>query len=127
MTVDITSTARVRIFDDETLRLAVEDVTVNEGDGSVQVGIVLNNAVPGGFSIRAFTSGGTATENSDFRRVDRTLNFAGNEDERQTLTVPITDDNIVEGVENFRVSLSQSGWHKFDHCNNRHRNGNNHR
>ena len=74
--------------------------------GNAQVVLTLNNAVMGGFGVTAATANGTATSDVDFDSASVILNFTGTAGETQTLTVPITDDSIVEGGENFTVSLS---------------------
>ena len=85
--------------------------TVNEDDGSAEVEVTLNNAVQGGFMVTAFTNNGTAapqflaTADVDYTAISQVLNFAGNAGETQTLTVQITDDDILENNENFTVSL----------------------
>ena len=71
--------------------------------------VTLDNAVKGGgFTVTASTSNGTATAGPDYTAISQVLTFAGDAGEIQTLTVPITDDNISEGLrsENFTVSLS---------------------
>ena len=123
--VVITDTGTVTITDNDTAQLTVGNVTVDEGTDSAEVVVTLNNAVTGGFTVTAATDSGTATADEDYTETSETLTFTGSVDETQTLTVPITDDDIVEGSENFTVSLSGlSGATNVVY--NRHRNGNNH-
>ena len=89
--------------------LAVPNVTVNEGAGNAIVGVRLNISVPGGFMVTARTvtlGSATATAGQDFMSTSSILVFSGNAGEIQNFTVPIVDDDIVEGSERFTVSLS---------------------
>ena len=91
--IDITDTATVIINDDnDRAELTIEDVTVGEDAGNAAVVVSLNNAVEGGFTVTAATADGTATAGDDYTDTSRIFTFAGNENETQTLTVPINDD-----------------------------------
>lgn len=53
------------------------------------------------------TSNGTATAGSDYTAKSGTLTFAPGEFTK-TITVPILDDNVFEGVETFNITLSNA-------------------
>ena len=73
---------------------------------SFTVGV--DNAVASGFTVNVSFTDGTATGGTDFNNAAQTLTFAGTAGESQTLTVPVTNDAIVEGNETFTVTLSPS-------------------
>ena len=112
---DITTgdTATVTILDDDTARVTVGDISVNEAAGTVDVTLTLDNAVEGGFTLTGTGEMATA-EGADFTAVPSAVSngtspnvqFAGTAGETQTLTFDITDDAIVEGAETFVVHLS---------------------
>ena len=68
-------------------------------------------AVPGGFTVDVMTTDGTAEAPGDYTRpTGQTLSFGGTTaGETQTFTVPIVDDNTVEGPETFTVLLGNLG------------------
>ena len=107
--VDITDTGTVTINDNDVAALTVENVTVDEDADTATVELTLNNAVTGRFTVTAATDNGTAIAGSDFESTSETLDFTGSASETRTLTVPITNDDIVEGSETFTVSLNGLG------------------
>ena len=94
-----------------TLRIA--DVSVNEGDGTATVTVMVNEAVSGGFRVDAMTTDdGSATAGEDYIAVSsETLTFNGDANETKTFTVTIIDDAIYDGgasgaTETVTVSLA---------------------
>ena len=84
-----------------------DDVEVGEGVGMATVTVRLDNRVPDGFRVDAFTSNISATAGTDYTAViSRTLTFAGNAGEIQTFSVTIVNDAIDEGDEDVRLLLS---------------------
>lgn len=97
------------INDDDNASIAINDVIVNEGDGTAIFTITLSGAnVFGGFSVPYTFANGSATDPADYTAAGSTtspINFAGNINETQTITVPIIDDSDIEGDHNFFINL----------------------
>ncbi|NKI30595.1 Calx-beta domain-containing protein [Croceivirga thetidis] len=98
----------VTIADDDTATLTIDNETAGEGTGSMTFTVTLNNAVVGGTSV-GFTfgdPGDTATGGgTDYTGIAGTLTFVGTAGESETITVTLNDDAIVEGSEEFTVTL----------------------
>ncbi|SDX36077.1 Calx-beta domain-containing protein, partial [Lutibacter oricola] len=98
--------ATVTIADNNSASLAVEDITVVEGNNAVFT-VTLTGNVQGGFSINYATNDGTATTfDSDYTVSANTLTFTGTDAESYTITVLTNDDDYLEVVENFMLNLS---------------------
>ena len=84
---------------------------VDEDAGTVTVTATVDVAVPGGFTVDVMTTDGTAEAPGDYTTpTGQTLSFGGTTaGETQTFTVPIVDDNTVEGPETFTVLLGNRG------------------
>ena len=82
------------------------NVTVNEGDGTMTFDVVLTGSVQGGFTVDYATTDGTAEQPSDYTQTTGTLTFVGIDTEVQTITIPIIDDNVIEFTEDLTVTLS---------------------
>ncbi len=99
----------ITINDDDNASIAINDVTVNEGDGTATFTITLSGAnVAGGFSVPYTLTNGSATDPADYTAVGSTpspINFVGNINETQQITIPIVDDTDIEGNHNFFVNL----------------------
>jgi hypothetical protein len=76
---------------------------VNEGVGSVTITVVRDNTAAA--AVRARTVNGSATEGQDYTAVNIQIFFMTGTLQR-SFDVPILDDNIVEGQEQFTVELS---------------------
>ncbi|MCX2576362.1 Calx-beta domain-containing protein, partial [Pedobacter sandarakinus] len=101
--------ATINIADNNTASVTLSAVsTVNEGDGTATFVVTLNNAVQNSFSLSYATSNGTATAGLDYTQTSGTLTFpAGSAaGTALTFTVPVIDDNMVEGNETFSASIS---------------------
>ncbi|MCA9119496.1 MAG: pre-peptidase C-terminal domain-containing protein [Planctomycetaceae bacterium] len=86
--------------------LSINDVTVNEGDGSATFTVTLSGTVTDPVSVNYATGNGSAAAGSDYTSTSGLLTFvaAGT----QTVTVSITDDSAAEGAETFVVNLSNA-------------------
>ncbi|MEM1244464.1 MAG: Calx-beta domain-containing protein, partial [Pseudomonadota bacterium] len=104
--IDITDTGLGTIIDNDAATLTINDVTVNEADGTATFTATLDNPVQGGLSVETVFTDGTAINGTDYTGIPVTLNFIGNAGEVQTITVNINDDLIVEANETFTVSLT---------------------
>ncbi|MFY0602133.1 MAG: hypothetical protein JXR03_20830, partial [Cyclobacteriaceae bacterium] len=94
------------ILDDEIAAVSVEDITVNENAGTVTITVSLDVAVQGGVDVGYTLADNTAGAGSDYTTTSGTLNFAGNQNETQTFTISITDDNLREDSETIDINLS---------------------
>jgi parallel beta-helix repeat protein len=87
-----------------TFTLSAATYTVAENGASILITVNrANGSDPA--SVNYATSNGTATAGADYSNTSGTLNFAANQT-TATFSVPILDDNLVEGPENFNVTLS---------------------
>lgn len=100
---DFTDTATVTIVDDDTAIFGVQDVVVVEGETAVFT-VTLSNPVDIETVVDFTLSEGTATA-ADFTLQDHSVTFAAGTTTLQTVSVPITDDVIVEGTHGFVVNL----------------------
>ncbi|MBT8488783.1 MAG: Ig-like domain-containing protein, partial [Gemmatimonadetes bacterium] len=112
--VDDTDTATGTINNNDASAVTVNNATVTEG-GDLAFNVTLSNPVQGGLTVDVALSGGTATGGpaplappEDYNNVVGQLTFAGTAGEVELFTVATLDDVIVEGAENFTVSLSPS-------------------
>ena len=104
--VDITDTALVTINNDDSAVISINDVSVDEGDGSLDVDVTLNNAVAGGFSVAyTVTDGSAIGSGTDYSVSNGTLNFVGTASEVQSIPITIITDDQVEPTENFTITL----------------------
>jgi len=105
--IDITDSATGTITDNDAAAVTIENIIINEGDGTATFTVTLNQNVVGGFDVDYILNDGTATGGGiDYDSTGGTLTFAGTIGEVQTITVPITDDVIADNGETFTVSLS---------------------
>ena len=81
-------------------------ITVNEATGTATINVLLTGNVQGGFTIDYASADDTALAGSDYTAVSGTLTFVGNDGEIQPITIPISDDNVVEPTERLLVNLS---------------------
>ncbi len=115
---DLAPEAGVPIFDDDAgnLSVAVDQtvVTVDEGAGSVDLGVTLSGlaSIEGPFSASVDWQlvAGSASTPEDFggATTSGTLFFDANTT-TQSVTVPIVDDAAIEGAEDFQFVLSNAG------------------
>ena len=91
---------------DATPTLSINDVTVDEAAGTASFTVTLSAASGRTVTVGYNTSNGTATAGTDYSNSTGTLTFAPGTT-TQTITVPITNDTLYEGVvgETFNVNL----------------------
>ncbi len=90
----------------QTLELSTDVYVVNEAAGTVTVTVIKDGAAAGPISVHYATSDGfTAAAPGDYTNTSGDLTFAPGETTKQ-FTVPIVDDSVFEGNENFNVTLS---------------------
>ncbi|NND16780.1 MAG: hypothetical protein HKN89_10725, partial [Eudoraea sp.] len=87
--------------------LAINDISVNEADGTADFTVALTGEVSGGFTVDYLTNNGTAIAPGDFTAIAGSqFAFGGNHGEAKTISVSINDDSIVEDAENYEVNLT---------------------
>ena len=84
--------------------LSVADVTVDEGDGTAKFTVTLDAASGATVIVEYETSNGSALAGSDYSEASDALTFQPGETSR-SIDVPVTDDAIVEGPEDFALTL----------------------
>ncbi|MGB8166059.1 MAG: Calx-beta domain-containing protein [Chthoniobacteraceae bacterium] len=105
-TINANATGIATIVDNDALpTLAINDVTVNEGAGTATFTVTLSAASGQAVLVSYSAGSGTALLGADFSASSGALNFAPGVTS-QTVTVPITNDAIFEGSENFVVTLA---------------------
>jgi large repetitive protein len=87
--------------------VTIGNVSVNESAGTVTFTVSLSTASGKSISVDYATSNGSATAGADYTAATGTLNFAPGV-LTQTITIPIAEDLIFEGNENFLVNLSNA-------------------
>lgn len=108
-TVCANSTATVTILDNDAampgaLSLSSASYSASEGAGVVSVTVNRTGGSNGAVTARLNTFFGSATA-ADFTQVATTVSFAGGDSNPKTIQVPIIDDALIEGDENFAITL----------------------
>ena len=98
----------VNVFDNEGTILVMNSVMVNESDTSVDIPVKLTAATAGAFTVDYILVDGSAIGGIDYDNTGGTLNFAGTQDEIQTITIPLTPDVVAGSREDFSVVLVNS-------------------
>jgi len=80
--------------------------TAIERDANIDLFLNLINPKPAAVTIRVELTGGTGTAEDLANFVPQTINFPINSNSQRRLTIPITDDDIVEGKETFIFSIT---------------------
>ena len=88
--------------------LSVADAEADEGD-ALSFSVVLDNAVPDGFTVTPVFTDGTATGGTDYTANTSALSFTGTAGETQIFTVATSEDEDVEDDETLTVGLTVSG------------------
>jgi VCBS repeat-containing protein len=92
---------------DATPNLTINNVTVNEADGTATFTVTLSAASGQDVTVDYDTTSSTAVIGNDFTATSGTLTFAAGQT-TQTITVNINEDNLYEIAETFRVNLSNA-------------------
>ncbi|NND99300.1 MAG: hypothetical protein HKN47_18425, partial [Pirellulaceae bacterium] len=108
-------TSVVNINDNDVAQLSIDDVTVNEADGTAMLTVTLNRNIVGGFTVDAFTADDTAIAPGDYSDTVQTLSFNGVAGETETILVPVNNDaDLVEETESFTVSFRNASDGRVD-------------
>ena len=98
------------IVDNDLELVDIQDAVVVEADSGVVTAtftVVLSTALDEEVTVAFTTSDGTAFSPSDYQAITGTLTFAPGVTS-QTILIPIVNDNIVEGNEDFTVLLTSA-------------------
>ena len=100
------NTATLTIVDNErSFALSAASYSVSEGGGSAPITITRSGSVAVPDSVHFATTNGTAIAGSDYTTVSQDVSFAAGETSK-IVSVPITDDGLVESSETVSLSLS---------------------
>jgi Ca2+-binding RTX toxin-like protein len=95
------------ITDNDTATFSINNATVNEAAGTATFTVSLDKALDTAVDIDVSYGGGTATgSGTDYDSATDTVSFAAGSTASKTVTVAITDDNLVELTETFTASLA---------------------
>ena len=100
---------QVTIIDDETIpTLSIDTSTINvaETAGYAEIGLTLSSSSTETVSISYSTAGVTATDGIDYTNQSSTTTEISSGTVGK-IYIPITDDNVFEGIERFEVSITQ--------------------
>jgi len=87
--------------------IIVDDVTVNEGDGTATFTVTHTGAnTVGVFTVDYATVNGSATSGSDYTATTGTLIFTGTSGVTRSIVVNILEDTTVENLENFSIQFT---------------------
>ncbi len=84
----------------------VDNISVNEGDGTATLSVSRIDGTVGEVSVTFTTVNGSAVAGSDFTAAGDTLTWADGDAADKEVVIDITDDEISENQETFTVSLS---------------------
>jgi hypothetical protein len=103
----LSDTGTGTITDNDTATFTINDVTVNEAAGTLTFTVSLSTPIDTVAKVNVSYGGGTAAGGgTDYDSASDPVTFAANSTTAQTVTVAITDDNIVEATESFLASLA---------------------
>ena len=88
-----------------TLQFSAATYSVGENGGSATITITRTGGSTGAVGATVSTSNGTAAAGSDYTAVSTTVSFATGDTTSKTVSIPITDDAVVEGNETVNVAL----------------------
>ena len=82
------------------------DYAVGEGDSAIAIQVKRSGAVHLAATIAVSSGGGSATEGIDYTIISETLDFVGGQT-TQSVSIPILDDELVEGNELIELTLKR--------------------
>ena len=85
--------------------LSIADSSAAEGDGTMTFAVTLSEAATEQVTVAYATSGGTATQGTDYTATGGTLTFQPG-DTAETISVTLQEDALNENDETFQVTLS---------------------
>uniref|UniRef100_UPI00248FCC6E HYR domain-containing protein n=1 Tax=Aquimarina aggregata TaxID=1642818 RepID=UPI00248FCC6E len=94
------------IIDNDTATLSIDDISVNEGDGTATFTVSLTGNVQNNFTLDYSTANNTAIASSDYTAIpSTTLTFGGTNNNTQTFQVTILENTIAEPTETYFINL----------------------
>ena len=107
--IDVTDTATGTITDNDSATFTIDDVTVNEADMTMTFTVSLDTAIDTNVVVDVSYADVTATGGgADYDSAADQVTFLAGTTTAQTVTVAITEDNVVELTETFTASLSSA-------------------
>ena len=101
-----TDTGTGTIVNDDNALISIDDVTVDEDNGTLVFTVSLDQSPTGTVSVNYATAvGGSATSGIDFDAAMGMVTFNAGE-QTKTISITINDDNLYEQSESFDVNLS---------------------
>ena len=103
------ATAVLTIVDNDaagSLQFSAATYSVNESGPSATILVSRTGGSAGAVNVSFATSNGTATAGSDYTAVTTTVSFAAGDTTNKTVTIPITNDALVEANETINMTLS---------------------
>ncbi len=104
--VGASDSANGTITDDDSATFSVNNVTASEEAGAISFTVFTSNPVDKAVTVQLAFSDVTAVGGTDYNSAIRTVVFPANDDTGRIVTVPVTNDNIVELNETFTVAIS---------------------
>ena len=103
------NTATVTISDNDTAGVSIDDVSVNEGDGTAIFTVTLNGALLLGTTVSYTTANSSALAGFDYTAQTDDVTFLPLiPNQTRTITIDINEDVLVEGTETFFVNLTNA-------------------
>ncbi|HEX6641546.1 MAG TPA: Calx-beta domain-containing protein, partial [Thermoanaerobaculia bacterium] len=99
------ATVTITDFEEGQIVFASPTYSVNETGSTVTLTVNRINGSNGAASVMYSTSPGTASFNTDYQTAAGTLSWADGDATPRTIVIDIVDDSVVEGDEDFAVSL----------------------
>ena len=103
----VAPTVVVTVIEDEMPAMTVGNQRATEGAGAMVFTVALDMPSSEEVTVKYATSNGTAVAGEDYRTTQGTLRFAALQT-RQTISVPLIDDNVDEDAETFTLTLTES-------------------
>jgi len=91
--------------DDPKAKLRIRDAQVTEGDGDMVFNVDLDRAVNVDVLVDYKTLDGSAVAGDDYTAKSTTLTFPANTNPTKQIRIPVKDDIVYEGKEDFQVQL----------------------
>ena len=91
-----------------TIQFSSASYNVGEGDGNASIIVTRSGGTDGDVSVHYATSD-AAAGSSDYTSQSGTFNWLAGDSTTRTITVPINNDGIYEGLEDFNVDLDTPG------------------
>jgi Ca2+-binding RTX toxin-like protein len=88
------------------LSFSAPTYTVTENGVQATLTVVRTGGSDGAVTVRLATANGTATAGNDYTSVNTTISFADGDTTAKTITIPISDDTLVESNETVKLTLS---------------------